>query len=226
VPTPTSTSLGQLPTDRSWFLHVNSFAQASPWLHGAFRAYAQYGVVLFAALLVWSWWIARGRRDLTVMAAALWVPAGTLIAVGLNQPLGSWIHRPRPYTTLQHVEVLVARTSDFSFPSDHAVMAGAVAAGVWLVSRRLGLLAVVAALLMGFTRVYVGAHYPGDVVVGLLVGAVVTLLGYLALRPVLQLVATRLARTPVRVLLTSSHATPTTTRHQAAQWGTQEGTRR
>jgi undecaprenyl-diphosphatase len=222
----TSTSLGQLPTDRSWFLHVNSFAQATPWLHAAFRSYAQYGIVLFAALLVWSWWIARGRRDLAVMAAALWVPAGMLIAVGLNQPLGNWIHRPRPYTTLQHVEVLVARTRDFSFPSDHAVMAGAVAAGVWLVSRRLGLLTTVAALLMGFTRVYVGAHYPGDVILGLLFGAVVTLLGYVALRPVLRLVVTRLARTPVRVLLTSSHATPNTAPHEGTQRGPQEGTHR
>jgi len=47
------------------------------------------------------------------------------------------------------VEVLVARSTDFSFPSDHAVMAGAVAAGVWLVDRRLGLLTTIAALLMG-----------------------------------------------------------------------------
>jgi undecaprenyl-diphosphatase len=206
----TAASIGQLPFDRSWFLHVNSFALATPRLHAAFRAYAQYGVVLFAALLVWSWWIARGRCDLGVMAAALWAPAGMLIAVGLNQPLGNWIHEPRPYTSLRHVEVLVARSSDFSFPSDHAVMAGAVAAGVWVVSRRLGLLSAVAALLMGFTRVYVGAHYPGDVILGLLFGAAVTLVGYVALRPVLQLAVTRLARTPMRSLLTSSHATPIT----------------
>jgi membrane-associated phospholipid phosphatase len=210
----TSTSVGQLPTDRSWFLHVNSFAQATPWLHAAFRSYAQYGVVLFGALLVWSWWVARGRRDLRAMAAALWAPAGVLIAVGLNQPLGNSVQEPRPYTSLRHVEVLVARSSDFSFPSDHAVMAGAVAAGVWLVSRRLGLLTTAAALLMGFTRVYVGAHYPGDVILGLLLGAVVTLLGYLALRPVLALVVTRLARTPVRGLLTSGGAAPITAAHR------------
>jgi membrane-associated phospholipid phosphatase len=203
LPTLTSTPLGQLPLDRSWFLHVNSFARATPWLHDAVRAYAQYGVVLFAALLVWSWWIARGRRDLATMAAALWAPVGTLIAVGLNQPLGNWIHEPRPYTSLRHVEVLVARSSDFSFPSDHAVMAGAVAAGVWLVSRRLGLLASVAALLMGFARVYVGAHYPGDVAIGLIFGAVVTLLGYVVLHRVLELIVTRLARTPVSRLLHS-----------------------
>lgn len=149
-----------MPIDRSWFLHLNSTAKAAPWLHAAFRAYAQYGVVLFAALLQCSWWTARGRRDLEAVSAALWAPVGTLLAVGLNQPLGNWVHAPRPYITLQHVEVLVSRSSDFSFPSDHAVMAGGVTVGVWLVNRRLGLLAAAAAALMAFTRVYVGAHTP------------------------------------------------------------------
>jgi membrane-associated phospholipid phosphatase len=213
----TSTPGGPLPVDRSWFLHVNSFAQATPWLHAPVRAYAQYGVVLFAVLLVCSWWVARGRRDLAAMAAALWAPAGTLIAVGLNQPLGHWVHEPRPYTSLQHVEVLLARSSDFSFPSDHAVMAGAVTAGVWLVSRRLGVFTAAAALLLAFSRVYAGVHFPGDVAAGLVFGAAVCLLGYLVVRRVLLLVVTGLARTPVRRLVTSgpagaprSHGQPST----------------
>jgi membrane-associated phospholipid phosphatase len=215
LPTLTSTAGGLLPLDRSWFLHVNSLARATPWLHAAIRSYAQYGVVLFAALLVWSWWVARGRRDAAAMAAALWAPVGTLVAVGLNQPLGNAVREPRPYTSLRHVEVLVARSGDFSFPSDHAVMAGAVAAGVWLVSRRLGLLTAAAAVLLALSRVYVGAHYPGDVAAGLLVGAVVTLVGYVALRRVLEVVVTRLARTPVRGLLTSGPGGPITASNQA-----------
>ena len=203
-----STDVGQLPIDRSWFLHLNSFAKATSSLHAGFRAYAQFGVVLFAVVLVWSWWTARSSRDLRAVSAALWAPAGALLAVGLNQPLGNAVREPRPYTTHRHVEVLVARSSDFSFPSDHAVMAGAVAAGVWLVSRRLGMLTALAAVLMAFTRVYVGAHYPGDVAIGLLFGAAVTLIGYLLCRRVLEAVVTRLADTPVRVLLSPNCASP------------------
>ena len=45
---------------------------------------------------------------------------------------------PRPYQTHPWLLVLASRTSDFSFPSDHAVMAGAVAAGLLLVSRLTG----------------------------------------------------------------------------------------
>lgn len=208
--TVTFASAGELPTDASWFLRLNAFARATPWLHAPMRTYAEYGVVLFAALLLGSWWLARGRRDLAGVAAALWAPVGTLLAEGLNQPLGHWVHEPRPYTSLPHVLVLVARTTDFSFPSDHAVMAGAVTAGVWLANRRLAVVTGIAAVLMCFARVYVGAHYPGDVLAGLLFGAVVTLTGHAVVRLVFVRLVTILARTPVRVLLAAgpaAHAT-------------------
>jgi len=189
--------------ERSWFLHVNAFARATPWLHAPVRAYAELGVVLFAVVLLWTWWTARADRDLTAVTAALWAPVGVLLAVGLNQPLGRWVSEPRPYTTLPHVLVLVSRSSDFSFPSDHAVMAGAATAGVWLANRRLGLLTGIAAVLMCFARVYVGAHYPGDVIAGALFGALVSLVGYALLRRLLEPVVVLLARTPVRVLLSA-----------------------
>jgi len=199
----TWTAVGELPVDRSWFLHVNAFARATGWLHAPVRDYAEYGVALFAGLLLWSWWLARAQRDLAAVSAALWAPVGTLMAVGLNQPLGHWVHEPRPYASLPHVGLLVARSGDFSFPSDHAVMAGAVTAGVLVAHRRLGLLTAAAALLMAFARVYVGAHYPGDVVTGLLFGAVVTLVGYLLARRLLHALVTAVAGTPLRVLLLS-----------------------
>ncbi len=89
-----------------------------------------------------------------------------------------------------------------------AVVAGAVAAGAWLVSRRLGSLATAAALLMAFARVYAGAHWPGDVVAGLAVGALIAAAGYLLLRPVLHDGVRRLERTRLRPLLRTSAAGP------------------
>ena len=116
------------------------------------------------------------------LAAAGWGAVGTLLAVALNQPLVSTFAEARPYTTHPGVLVLASRSSDFSFPSDHAVMAGAAAAALWLVSRALGWLATIAALVMAFSRVYIAAHYPWDVAAGLAFGALVALLGRLLLR--------------------------------------------
>ena len=184
-----------------WFRHVNDFAASTPLLHGPARLYAHDGVVLFALLLLLGWWVARGARDTRAMAAALWAPVGMLLAIGLNQPLVHAFHEARPYTVHPHALVLVARSQDYAFPSDHSVMAGAVAAGLWLVSRRLGLVAAAAALLMAAARVYVGAHFPLDVIAGLAFGAVVTVAGFLLLRPLLVGLVERLAGTPLRPLL-------------------------
>jgi undecaprenyl-diphosphatase len=194
-------SPGPLPVDASWFRAVNAFAGTTSWLHEPMRLYAEFGVVLFAVLLLAGWWVARSSRDLARVAAACWAPVGTLLAVGLNQPIVNGVHEARPYTTMPHVLVLVARSSDYSFPSDHAVMAGAVTAGLFLVDRRLGLVALVAAGVMAFARVYVGAHYPGDVLAGLLFGAAATLVGFLLLRRVLARLVGALVRTPAGPLL-------------------------
>ena len=160
---------------------VNGFARHTPWLHGTALGYATYGVVLVAALLLAGVLVSRTGTDRS-LAAAGWACLATPIAVGLNQPLVAAFAEARPYTTQPHLLVLASASADASFPSDHATMAGAAAAGSWLVSRRLGAIATVAALAMAFSRVYIAAHYPWDVAAGLVLGALVALLGWALLR--------------------------------------------
>jgi undecaprenyl-diphosphatase len=185
---------------------VNDIARATPWLHPAAWAFAQFGVVLFAGLLVCGAWLAR-RGPARTVAAALWAPLAVLLAVAVNQPLGRLVAAPRPYAVHPDLLVLVGRSADPSFPSDHAVMAGAVAAGLLLVHRRLGLVAALAAVLMAATRVYVGAHFPSDVVAGLVLGAGVSVVGWALLGRLLAEVVVVARRGPLRWLL-AEHPRP------------------
>lgn len=196
------------PWDRTLFRDVNAFTRDTTWLHGGMLAYAAYGTVLFAGLLLAGWWLARSSRDLVKVTAALWAPVGALVALGVNQLLVHAWQEPRPYDVLSHVSVLAHRSSDYSFPSDHAVMAGAVAGGLLLVHRRLGAAAMAAALLMAFARVYVGAHWPGDVVVGLVVGAAVVVGGFVVVRRPAVALVRALASTPLRPLLVAGDDAP------------------
>lgn len=183
---------------------INSFAVATPWLQAPINAYATYGIVCFAVLLLGGWWLARRRDDPRAMAAAVWAPVATVLAVGINQPIVSLVGEPRPYVTLHPPLVLATRSADPAFPSDHAMMAGAATAGVFLVTR--GLLAwitALAALLLAFARVYIAAHYPHDVAAGLLVGAAVALLGWLLLRGLLTRLVRWLQSTRLRPLVTT-----------------------
>ena len=186
-----------------WFGIVSDLERATPWAHTPARLFAEYGVVVFAGLLVCSWWLARADGEMSRVAAALWAPVGALVALGVNQLLVAAVAEPRPYTVSPRVAVLVSRSGDYSFPSDHAVMAGAVAVGVLVVNRRLGIVAAGLALAMAFTRVYVGAHFPLDVAVGLLLGAVLAGVSHLLVRPVLVRMVTRLSGTPLRPFLTA-----------------------
>ncbi|HJQ04587.1 MAG TPA: phosphatase PAP2 family protein [Nocardioides sp.] len=188
-------------TQEGWFGDVNRFALDTAWLHTPARLFAHYGVAVFAVLLLVSWLLARRTGDARRVAAALWAPIGVLVAVGLNQPISNSVAEERPYTVFPHALTLVARSTDFSFPSDHSVMAGAAAVGVLLANRRLGLVTAALAVLMAATRVYVGAHWPFDVVAGLVIGAGFALAAYAVVRPLLVRIVERLGESRLRVLV-------------------------
>lgn len=195
--------------NRRLFLEVNTFARHTTCLHTPVYLYATYGVLLFGALLVAGWWQARLDGNAAAMAAVVWAPIGTLLALAVSQPIVHAVAEPRPYTSLPHILVLAHRSSDLSFPSDHATMAGAVAAALFLVHRRLGAIAAVAAVLMAFCRVYIAADYPLDVEAGLMLGATTAVVG-LVLEGLLVLLVQRLTATPLRPLLTTAPITPPT----------------
>jgi undecaprenyl-diphosphatase len=92
-----------------------------------------------------------------------------------NHVLKLFFQRSRPCAALEGVRLLIGCTSSASFPSNHAINASVLATLVTLSIPRLWLPAMALALLVGYSRIYVGVHYPLDVLVGSGLGIVVAL---------------------------------------------------
>jgi membrane-associated phospholipid phosphatase len=110
-------------------------------------------------------------------------------ALGINLLISDLWYRARPFVAHPTVHLLVSHTRDASFPSDHAAAGFAIAAVLFSLHRRLGVVALASATFISYARVYVGDHYPGDVAAGLVVGVAVAVLMLTWLRPVATLLA-------------------------------------
>ena len=151
--------------DGSLFTTVTDFARDTPWLNTPIELWTNAGLGVFAVLMLMGWWNAR-RRDTRSMTLALAAPVAVVAAFAVAEVAKKLVAEVRPCYSLPHayfVDACPART-DYAFPSGHSTTAFATVAALWLLDRRLSAIAAVFALLEGFTRVYVGAHYPHDVI--------------------------------------------------------------
>ncbi len=96
--------------DAGDFLLINRFARRTGWLHGFMTGYAStYGIAILVLLLAAGWWLARRTGQLRTMAALVWAGLGTLVAVGVNQPIVTAVAEKRPYVSIPHMLLLVSR---------------------------------------------------------------------------------------------------------------------
>jgi undecaprenyl-diphosphatase len=128
-------------------------------------------VPLYALATVGLWFLARPYGSARWKLASASGLVAAAVALLTNQVISHLWERPRPFTAhpaLTHV--LSARTTDPSFPSDHAAAAFAIAFAVFAFSRWGGALFLGTATLIALSRIALGMHYPSDVLAGMLVG--------------------------------------------------------
>ena len=157
--------------DTVLFLFINHLA-ANPiwdrfWVIITTQTYWIVPLIVVWLLLIWK----GGKKG---RAAAILV----VLAVGLSDVIGARVLKPgvgrlRPCYELENVRLLVPCGGRHGFPSSHAANTFATAIIFAYFFRRYAGLFVMFSLLVGFSRIVVGVHYPGDVLGGFLLGCLI-----------------------------------------------------
>ncbi|WP_306184809.1 phosphatase PAP2 family protein [Streptomyces sp. MK5] len=194
--------------DGSLFTSVTDFARETKWLNTPMEVWTNLGLGVFAVLMVMGWWSAR-RRGTEAMTVALAAPVAVLTAFAAAEVVKKIVGEVRPCRSMPHAYLVDScpAPTDYAFPSGHTTTAAATVAALFLLDRRLSAIAAVFAAVEGFTRVYVGAHYPHDVLGSAVLALPVAYITSLALRRWATPLVAALNRGALRPLLTAESGT-------------------
>ncbi len=162
------------------------------------------GIVM---IVMWYYWFAADNRQADRRQIIICAVIGALLALVVNRTLATFLpFRVRPmyaggidFHPLLMTDFPIRLENWSSFPSDNATFFFALSTGIYFLSRPLGVLAGLYSLIVaGLVRIYMGVHYPSDVVVGALLGIAVAAAVNVDVvrRPVGRLVDTLIHRAP------------------------------
>lgn len=155
--------------DTAVFYAINGLAERSDVADWVMLAAGRVGTFLLPGALVLGYWLWKGRREAVIEAGVL--AALVLLADLLGAQVKHLVERVRPCHVLEGVRQLAGCGGTFSFPSNHAVNTAAAAAFLQVLFPASGWIAWPVVILVGISRVFVGAHYLSDVLCGWLIGA-------------------------------------------------------
>lgn len=166
--------------DASLTLLINGLAGRWGILDGLMIAVSAWGIPIMVLAVALQWWAGTERAALrhTLVSAGF----AFFLGLGINQIILLFVTRTRPYL-VDLTNLIIAPSADPSFPSDHAT-AGFAIAVIFLLARMRyrAIWFGAAAILIAFSRVFIGIHYFGDVLGGAVTGALAAVIVRIAYR--------------------------------------------
>lgn len=181
------------------FRLINNLAYKNPALDAVMIFFSTYVPYMFMAVLAVVFILGVVKKEEGYRKAAVNTFLITVINLILSFIIGSIYYVDRPFVH-NKVNMLVPHVEDASFPSDHATGTLSIALGMGRYNRLLGVILTVLSLVVGFSRVYVGNHYPPDVIGAYAMVIITNCLYYLVLKDRVEELYTKLERILFRKL--------------------------
>lgn len=157
--------------DLNFFRLINNLAGRSDVLD-AFGIFSSSWLIWFMLAGILFLVFRKGLKKL--LARSL---LALVLAYATNYTISIFYFRLRPFASLLDVNKLISKDAiEKSFPSDHATLVFVLAVSVFMINKKIGVIFLVAAVLVSLGRVYVGVHYPSDILAGALIGSFYALL--------------------------------------------------
>ncbi|HOK35476.1 MAG TPA: phosphatase PAP2 family protein [Candidatus Pacearchaeota archaeon] len=153
-------------TDFSIFQFINQFAGRWVLLDAIGIFFANYSGYVLAAILVGFLFFGNRKRNFQMtIEAFLAAIFSRFVVVNIIRAI---YPKSRPF--VNHQVYLLIRETGNSFPSGHASFFFALSFTVYFFNKKLGIAFLIISFLMGIARIFVGVHYPSDILGGILVG--------------------------------------------------------
>ncbi|GJL56727.1 MAG: hypothetical protein NPIRA02_38590 [Nitrospirales bacterium] len=156
--------------DETLFRAINGLAGRSEIVDWSMYELSQEGNLLVPVMLLVAYWVWTNRREALVAGPVLALLIGVSDLIGGQ--LKMLIDRARPCHILANIHELVGCGGTMSMPSNHAVNSATAAAFLHMLYPRSAWIAWPLVVLIGLSRVYLGAHYVTDVFAGWTLGLI------------------------------------------------------
>ncbi|ODG93538.1 MULTISPECIES: phosphatase PAP2 family protein [Bacillaceae] len=154
----------------SIFKLINSFAGKWPALDSVMIFLSKSAILIVIGILCYLWIQKGTERKYT----AFYIGLTLILALGGNFIIHQFYYHARPFVN-HHVTKLISHSSDSSFVSDHGTLVFSTALILLFRKDRLGLISFVWAILVGISRIFVGVHYPFDIIGAFILAGVVAI---------------------------------------------------